>query len=251
VPENERALIAGCRELAAGNPGAALDHLRQATHLADGLCLAGVVALQRDAPDEAAKHLAAALERSGELGQGLGKYGVRPEIELTVTDEVSAHIGPDERGALLALTEAYQRQERWAEAIGCLERLGRLEPEDVVVKLSLAELLLEHKPEDEQASRQALDLAQGVENESPVHTALLLYKARALRGLGLPDAAEAVLSEALRRKKGRPDELLAGLHYERALLLEAAGQDKRASAELQKAYALAPDYEDVAARLGL
>lgn len=39
--------------------------------------------------------------------------------------------------------DTWQGQQRWADATGCLERLWRLEPDDTVVKLSLAKLLLE------------------------------------------------------------------------------------------------------------
>lgn len=251
VPDEDMALVDGCRALAGGDEAAALDHLRQAVHLADGAFLAGFLALKRNSLDEAAKFLNASLEHEQELGQRLAQYGLTPEVDLTITEEVSARIGADARGVLLALAEAYQRHERWAEAIESLQRLSRLAPHDVVVKLSLAELLLEHKGSDEQANREVVTLAQGVENESPVHTALLLYQARALRGLGLLEAAEDVLVQALRRKKDRPAELLCALQYERGLVLDAGGEHQRALAEWQKVYAQAPDYEDVAARLGI
>ena len=84
-----------------------------------------------------------------------------------------------------------------------------------------------------------------------VHTTLLLYKARALRGLGFLDAARETLTGALRRRKARSEELLRALRYERALVYENLGQRRRARSELEKLYAEAPDYEDVAARLGL
>jgi tetratricopeptide (TPR) repeat protein len=152
---------------------------------------------------------------------------------------------------LLALVEVYQRQERWEEAMACLERLQQLEAEDVVVKLSLAELLLTARPDDPNVFRRVVKLAQGTENETPVHTTLLLYKARALRGLGLLTAARDTLTAALRRKKGRSEELLRALRYERALVYEGLGQDQKARSELEKLYAEDPNYEDVAARLGV
>jgi len=99
--------------------------------------------------------------------------------------------------------------------------------------------------------RKVVRLAEGIENETPVHTALLLCKARALRGLGLLDAARETLTGALRRKKGRSEELLRALRYERALVYEELGQRRRARSELEKLYAEAPDYEDVAMRLGI
>lgn len=39
--------------------------------------------------------------------------------------------------------------------------------------------------------------------------------------------------------------------YERALVYEDLGKPRRARSELEKLYAEDPDYEDVAARLGL
>jgi predicted Zn-dependent protease len=60
-----------------------------------------------------------------------------------------------------------------------------------------------------------------------------------------------MLSETLRRIADRPAELLHALRYERAVAYEAAGQPKRARADLERLYAEAPDYEDVARRLGM
>lgn len=160
--------------------------------------------------------------------------------------------------------------------IACRERLQQFEPDDVVVKLSLAELLLDVRPSEKtnrqdsrfgraggtteghepgnasvNVCRKVVRLAQGIENETPVHTALLFYKAGALRGLGFLDAARETPTGTLRRKNGRSEELLRALRYERALVYEELGQRRRARSELEKLYAEYPDYEDVAARLGL
>lgn len=251
TPDDEEALVDGCRELVLGNEDKALQHLEQATHLADGAYLAGFLALKKERLEEAANYLATAAEKHSRLGRYFSKYGISATMSLPITDEVSAHVGPDLRGVLLGLVEVYQRQERWEDTIACLERLQRLEPDDVVVKLSLAELLLDARPGDKNVCRKIVRLAEGIENETPVHTALLLYKARALRGLGLLDAARETLTGALRRRKGRSEELLRALRYERALVYEDLGQRRRARAELEKLYAEDSDYEDVAARLGL
>jgi len=251
TPDDEEALVDGCRELVLGNEDKALEHLEKAVHLADGAYLAGFLALKQERLEEAANYLATAAEKHSRLGRYFSKYGISARLSLPITDEVSAHVGPDLRGVLLGLVEVYQRQERWEDAIACLERLRRFEPDDVVVKLSLAELLLDARPGDKNVCRKVVRLAEGIENETPVHTGLLLYKARALRGLGLLDAARETLTGALRRKKGRSEELLRALRYERALVYEDLGQRRRARSELEKLYAEAPDYEDVAARLGV
>ena len=47
----------------------------------------------------------------------------------------------------------------------------------------------------------------------------------------------------------RLNRTVTALRYERALVYEGLGQDQRARTELEKLYAEAPEYEDVAARL--
>jgi tetratricopeptide (TPR) repeat protein len=150
---------------------------------------------------------------------------------------------------LLALAEAHQAQNRDAEAITCLERLQKLAPGDVIVKLSLVELLLDSASGDRDTCQRVVQLTEGIENETALHATILLYKAQALRSLGLLEAAAEVLKTALARKKDRPDDLLRALRYERALVYEAQGQAKKARSEFEKLYAEDPDYEDVASRL--
>ena len=84
-----------------------------------------------------------------------------------------------------------------------------------------------------------------------IHAAILLYKARALRTLGLDEAARDTLTPALRRTKDRPAELLHALRYERALVYEALGRHAQARSDLERLFAENPTYEDVAARLDL
>lgn len=251
TPDDEEALVDGCRELALGHETRALAHLRKATHLADGAYLAGVLALKSGSYGEAAEWLETARRQRGRLGRYFRKYGITATVSLPITEEVAVHVGPNERGVLLALVEAYQGLGRYGAAIECLERLRRLEPEDVVIRLSLAELLWESAGEDRAACRRIVRLAHGVENETPVHAALLLYQARALRSLGLLEAARDLLSRTLRRKAGRSEELLRALRFERALVYEALGEERRARREFEKLYAEDPNDADVARKLGL
>lgn len=248
-PNEQKALADGCQALASGNEDAAFAHLQQAVHLADGAFLAGFLALKKGKLVEATRYLTTATGQEQELGHYLSHYGIAATMSLAITEEVSAHVGPDIRGVLLALAETYQAQGRRPDAVACLERLQQLEPDDVVVKLSLAELLMGNDFGSKETYQKVVQFAEGVKNESAVHTALLLYKAKALRGLNFLDAALEVLSEALKRKKDRSAELLQALRYERALVYEGLGRNHRARAELEKLYAEAPGYEDVATRL--
>jgi len=249
TPAEEEALVDGCRELAGGNETRALEHLRSARHLADGACLAGFLALKQDLVEEAASSFEAAVADHRHLGSLLTKYGVAATFTLAITEEVAVHVGATLRGCLLGLGEVYQRLEQWDDAVATLERLRRLEPEAVVVRLSLAEILLEVHPNDRATLRRIVRLAEGIDNEDEVHAALLLYRGRALHRLGLLDGARTTLTTALRRKKGRSPDLLHALRYERALVYDALGHHARARADFERIYAEAPDYEDVARRV--
>jgi tetratricopeptide (TPR) repeat protein len=229
----------------------ALAHLRGATHLADGAFVAGCLALQAGAFDEAVTDLEAALTASAELGRTFDHYGIAVTLALHVTDEVSAALAPTPASALLALVEAFQRLGRTDDALAGLRRLQVLAPADPVVRLSLAELLVHRVPLDRASLQEAARLGEGVPNDSAIHAALRLHRATALSELGLPDAAVALLSETLRRTADRPVELLHALRYERALAYDAASQPKRARLELERLYAEAPGYQNVATRLGM
>ncbi len=251
TPSEERALIEGCRRLVEGDAEGALESLRRSVHLADGACLAGFLALKLDAVADAERYLRRAASQARGLGTTLGRYGVAMEVDLPITENISASLGTDLRSVLLGLVEVYQRGQRWEDALECLRRLRRLEPDDIVIKLSLGELLLDAKGDDKRVCRQVVELARGIENETEIHAALLLQKGRALKNLGLLDAARQTLTAALRRKKGRSEDLLRSLRYERALVYEAAGRSRQARKDLETIYAEDPGFQDVARRLGL
>jgi tetratricopeptide (TPR) repeat protein len=251
TPNDEEALVDGCRELVQGDFDRALEHLRKSVHLTDGAFMAGFIALKKDFLDEAVDYLGRARRKHTALGQFFVKYGISATLSIAITPEVTAHVGPNLRGVLLGLAETFQLQDRPKDALECLQQLLRLEPDDVVIKLSLAELLFDARPDDRRVCQKVVQLSESVGNETALHAALLLYKARALRRLELLDAAQATLTDALRRKTERPKELLHALQYERVLTYEALGWQGRARSELERLYAEAPDYEDVAKRLGL
>jgi len=110
---------------------------------------------------------------------------------------------------------------------------------------------VEGGPDDQATLQKVVHLTERIENESVLHAALLLFKAQALRRLGLLDAAQDLLTSTLRRQKDRPDELLRALRYERGMVYEGQGQTKKARSEFEKIYAEDPNYEDVVTRLNL
>ena len=251
TPKAEQALVDGIREIALGSEDKAYMHLVDAVRFADGAYLAGLLSLKKDRLNDARIYLKDALSQADDLGYWFHRYGVSATTSLSITEHVTAHVGADRRGVLLALVEVYQRLEDWPHAMECLKSLQALEPGDVVVKLSSAELIMEATPDNTAACKRVIKLCVGIDNQSPVHAALLLYKGRALRVLGLYSAARDTLTQALRRKKDRPEDLLRAIRYERALTYQAMGGKKRARQEFAAIYADAPDFEDVAQRLAI
>lgn len=251
TPPEEQSLVAGIKELLAGNDAKALDQLRHATHLPDGAFMAGFLALKSGFFAEAVTDLEFAVGRAAELGRVLEKYKATLTVDLAITETFMAHLPLNAEGAGLALVEAYQRTKQYPKAIATLEGVLRAWPDDPVVKLSLVELLLDSAAGDRTVLQRVVTLTDDVPNLTPVHTALSLYRARALRGLGLADAAAQTLTSALALKKDRSSELLLGLRYERALAFEQSGQPARARTEFERIYAEDSHYEDVATRLGL
>ncbi|RME92166.1 MAG: DUF4236 domain-containing protein [Candidatus Hydrogenedentota bacterium] len=256
TPDDEEAFVDGLKEYVQGNPDKAIESLKKATHLADGAWILGAIYIvEKKNIVEAEKYFQLALEKATELGKYFSKYDMSGTLEFQITPEVSAYIQPNLRGALLILVEIYQAQKKDDQAIACLNRLRRLEPNDILVKLSLAEYLYvttsKDNPNSKKTYQKIVKLAEGIQNKSHLHTALLFYKAKALHLLGLLSAARDTLTYALRRKKNRPKDLLLALRYERACIYEKLGQAKRARTEFEKIYAEDPDYEDVAAKLGV
>jgi tetratricopeptide (TPR) repeat protein len=251
TPDDEEALVDGCKELALGDPRQAYARLMQAVHLPDGAYLAGILALRDGQYADAVNYLSFALEQQAELGRRLAKYGIAATVLLPVTDEISATIAPNPDGVMLALSEAYQHAGQQQSAITMLRQLAAAHADDLVLRISLAEMLLDSAPQDQAVCEEVQGLTNGMENDSDYHALLLLYRARAMRGLGLKDAACGVLTATLKRTKDRSQEVLLALRYERALVYADLGQQKESRADLEKVYAGDPGYEDVKQRLGL
>jgi tetratricopeptide (TPR) repeat protein len=251
VPAEEQALVDGMHDFVAGNSDAALVHLQRAAHLPDAAFVAGVIAVNKGDLAAAEGFLHTAFNGAGQLGAYFSKYGVAVNLSFSITKEMMVPLHPDIRGAGLAYVEVLQRLQKWTEAIGCLKRLWEEDAKDPVVTLSLIELYMDARQNDKDTCRETLKLTESVTNDSPLHAALLLYRARAMRTLGLFDAARETLSAALKKAKGCAPELLRALRYERALAHGDLGQQGRARKDLERLYAEAPGYEDVAVRLGL
>ncbi|MBT9259749.1 MAG: DUF4236 domain-containing protein [Clostridiales bacterium] len=250
TPPAEIAFVEGCRELILGHEENALEKLQKALSLPDGALTAGLVALRLERSKEALPYLERALQLKEGLGKTFAKYGIHLQFTLTFPYGITLPVPADPKGLLLALAQVYEDLGEVDHALTLLEGLLDTHPEDELPKLAVTRLLMDRKP-GEDTYRRVLQLTASLKNETAAHTLLLLYRARALKGLKLLEAAKDTLTQALRRKKDRPSELMKALQYERALLYEDLGEHPRARKELEKLYAEDPTFSDVAARLGL
>ena len=250
TPTEERRFIHGIRELNEGDQDAALAALEDARDLPDAAWMAGMIRLGREEFERAKAHFKHVLDRLADLGTLFAKYDIAAQANLPITSDIFAHVFPRERGTRLALVEIAQIEGRHAEAMVHIERLMEIDPTDPVVVLSLAELALD-TPDDRALMDRVVRISAHVDNETPVDTAILLYRGHALVALGMPDAAIDVLTLANRRRKDRPEALLHQIRYDRAVLYDQVGRKAQARREFERVYAEDPEFEDVRERMGL
>ena len=190
------------------------------------------------------------LGRLSDLGSFFAKYEIAAQASLPITEDIFAHVFPRERGTRLALIEIAQLEGRSGDARVHIDRLLTLDPTDPIVLLSFAELAL-NTPQDRVLMERVVGLTTGVTNETPVDTAVLLYRGRALVELGTLTGAIDVLTLANRRRKDRPDDLRRQIRYDRALLYEQVGRKADARREMERLYAADPEFADLRERLRL
>lgn len=248
TPAAERHFVDGMHALVKGDDATAIAAMEVPDALPDASFMAGVLELKAGRHEAALRELDRAQANPAVLGTGFAKYGIDAELVMPITDVLAVHVGADRRGLALVRAEALQGLERYDEACAALAALHAADPEDALVILSWIEILVEDVASKD-AWKQTVELSARAENTSEVAAAILYYKGKALRELGLLDAAGDALSLAARRKKDRPAALLTAIDYERGLVYKAKGQMGRALQAFGRAYAADPNYLDVAAQV--
>ena len=250
TPPEEKAFVDGLRALNDGDEDEALSKLEATSDLPDAAWMAGMIRLKREAFAQARAHLESALAAGDRLGALFAKYDLSPQSNLPVAKGIFAHISPTERGTRLALVELCEASGDAEGAAQHLERLMVIAPDDPVVLLSFVQIALD-TPQDYDLMNRVIALTVATQNETPIDTGILLYRARALAARGLPDAAIQVLTRGSRRRKDRPDRLLRQIRHDRAELYERVDRKAQARREFEKLYVEAPEFEGLAERLGL
>jgi tetratricopeptide (TPR) repeat protein len=166
------------------------------------------------------------------------------QLDVKITELISARVPFDATGATLLLAEAYQQSGRLEEAIGLVQQLHEANPHDPAIQLSLADLLFADGDYDS-----VVEVAGHARNDDNLTVALIHMRAAALSALGHQTAAFDSFRDALAKTANRDEGLLATVRYDRALALEQAGQKAKAKADYERLYASEPGYRDVRERL--
>ena len=146
-----------------------------------------------------------------------------------ITENVVVEVPFGPIGAALLLAEVYQLDGRLDEAIGLVQQLDTVTPDDPVIRLSLCDLLVADGDYDG-----ALETSTGAVNDGDMGVATLHLRGAALFGQDEPGAAAEALTAALAKRADRDPDLLMAVRYDRALAYIAAGQTRKARADFEK-----------------
>lgn len=249
APSSVTRLVDGLNFLIAGNPTRAVKYLRQASELSDALFISGYVSLREGDLEGAEADLQAAPSAGGGVGKHLRRLGFEPELRILLHHGASCAIPLDRFGCMLALCELYRRKPDLDKALEVVEEVNRLAPELMLARAMLAEIMDMSGRDDPDSLDRIVRLGRAVENRGAVHGTLLYYKGKALRKLGVLNAALETLELAQMSPKWRPDSFIKAVRYERAITLLEKGDKLESRQELERLYAEDPDYLDVRERL--
>ena len=251
APKDEKLFVQGVTAYMQGRHEEALAKLvessgrdRDGRHVGEeffaGMCLVG---LERN--DEAISYVEHVVNSDEPIPDALmRKYGIGGQMVVAVTPITMVEVPMTSAGVALLLAELYQRGGRVDSAIELVESLGALSNE-AACALSLADLYSDQRRWDE-----VVRVTDGFTSNSDDITALaLVCRALAFNELGLHGASLVSANEALRFKK-RQAEILHAARYQRALTYEAMNKRSQSRRDLERIYAEAPGFADVAERLG-
>jgi tetratricopeptide (TPR) repeat protein len=235
------------------NPAAALALFEQVT-LEDPQCvsaqlIAAVCALSTGDRGTGIKHLEAVVQAPIALpdtfaARYLPEGQIDASIQISITSLIHAKVPWNRAGAVLALAEQYQAADRLEEAVGLVQQLHAADPDDPVVRLSLADLLFA-----EGDFEGVVEVAAPAQNLDDMNLATIHLRAKALLELDHRIAGFETYRLALARTSGRSLALLQAIRYDRALAHEETGQSAKAKGDFERLFALDPTYRDVKARL--
>ena len=249
MPTAEVHLIDGLKSFISGDYDAALKHLEKCLFLPDSAFFAGFILLSQRKFDASISAFKSAISESDGLGKSFAKIGVSIHFRIPITDSVELHISrPDRRSALFALCEAYQGAYMYQNAVDILVELTKIFPNDVIVKNSLAEIILEACPGTENETEMlsyVVNLADCSEISSPEEASLFYFRGCAQLELRKYREAIASFTKIAGKSLELPLDLACDIRYQRGKAFYAIDEKLSARQDFLWVENRFPNYKDV------
>lgn len=188
------------------------------------------------------------MHRIGELYL---KYELYFDLSLPITDVCEVIMRPDAITAQLMKTEALLHTGHPREACDILMKLHKEDPANLLVIISLMELILQIAPENKKWLEALARMSSIKITDSPVQAVVLYYRGIIMKQLGLYGFAQEILADAMKRRKDRSKGLILAIMEERAAIYELDGDAGQARQMWEKIYAEEPDNETAKKKLNL
>ena len=251
IPSEDKPLVEGLKLFLSSKTDEAYSVFKTNSIHPDCLFMYGFTALGKGQYAESESAFLRCRQSKGGIGAVLTKYTKMFQLSLQITEFIDAPIAVDERGLTLSQIEAFQRQGKYLDAIKIASELWNRGPADLVVCLSLCDLIVANPTSTSSELDEVVQMTAQVENDGPLHANILYLRGAALYRMQLREGALAQLAAIARKKSGRPMGLLHQVRYLRGRLYEQANDLARARKEYELIYAEDAAFKDVRARIGI
>ena len=226
----------------------ALNELQKVPNNIDAAFMRGVIEQIKGNYHESLVAFDKVLNDPHKLGVVLEKYRIFFKLNLNLGYTQTMPIYFDERCLLICMSMIYSELKMYQEAYDILWELHLQNTKDLEVMLLIAKLIAENISHEE-LYKETLYMISGLENKTPQHVLILLYKAQILQKMANFKAANNTLTYALQRHKSCPQNLIHELLYEQGLICEKLKQKTRAKKNYRLIYAQNKKFKDVAERI--
>ncbi len=246
LSKEEKAMAKGVQACLINDFASAEPFLKQALPLPDAAFTLGTVYLNTQRYEEAEKLFALAEQTPNRIGEFYQKYALGMTFHLAISPFYEADFPPCVLVSYLSHVEMLQQLRRCSDACKLLLDVQKRFPDNLDVIISLADIVLENEPDNEEWMNALVNMTKNLENDSYAHAVLLMYKAEAFDNLGMTDAAITTLTNTMRKKADRPKEFLLELQFQRGVLYQKCGKNAQALKDFNAVYVEDPTYANVA-----
>ena len=231
---DEKLFIEGIKFLLKNDISNAIINLSRIPDVADAGFILAVLYLNSKQYQQCRNVLDCVSQHSCDLGVYFRKYNLVLNLTFPITDLFLVNLDPCPLSLDLLRVEAYQHTKDVASACNLLLGLYKKDNSNLLVKISLAELVLSSSPDNVQWLKTLVTMTDNIENDSPIHTVLLYYRGIVLKHLKLYDSAQKLLSGISRKKKDRDISLMRAILEERAEMYKLQGKMDDSKKMLEK-----------------